>query len=139
MSALQKKTAVWLDHHEARVLHVEGASFDEASIASPSRHVHRHPVGAAEPHRHPDDLQRFLRQIADALRDADQILVVGPATAKLQLLRYLGEREPAIERRVLGVETVDHPTDRQLVAYVRRYFKVAAASGPRDSRTSASP
>jgi hypothetical protein len=26
---------------------------------------------------------------------------------------------------ILGVETVDHPTDKQLVAYARKYFKSA--------------
>lgn len=129
------KTAVWLDHHEARVIRVHEAGFDEASIAAPDSHVHRHPPGAAEPHRHPDDLRRFLLEIADALRDADQILILGPSTAKLQLLRYLREREPAIERRVLGVETVDHPSDRQLVAYVKRYFNVATEGETVEARS----
>jgi len=26
-------------------------------------------------------------------------------------------------KRIVGVETVDHPSDRQLVAHARRYFK----------------
>ena len=133
------KAAVWIDHHEARILHVDAAGFDEALLDAPSRHVHRHPLGAAEAHRHPDDLRRFLRDVADALRDADQILVVGPSTAKLQLLRHLHEHEPVMERRVLGVEAVDHPTDRQLVAYVKRYFKTGEPMARGASRTSAAP
>jgi hypothetical protein len=28
-------------------------------------------------------------------------------------------------RAIIGVETVDHPTDAQLVAYARQYFKGA--------------
>ena len=30
---------------------------------------------------------------------------------------------------VLGVETLDHPTDGQMVAYVRHYFKAADRMG----------
>jgi hypothetical protein len=55
---------------------------------------------------------------------------MGPGTAKLQLLRYLHEHEREIERRVVGIETVDHPSDRQLVAHVRRYYELGGAGAP---------
>ncbi len=129
--------AVWLDHREARILHVDAAGFDEALIGAPSRHVHRHPPGAAEERHHPDDLQRYLAEIAGSLRDAEQVLVLGPSTAKLQLLRFLHEREPLIEAKVLAVETVDHPTDKQLIAYVKQYFKVDARPAQGAARTHA--
>jgi stalled ribosome rescue protein Dom34 len=67
-------------------------------------------------------MRRFFHDVAEGLRDAERILVMGPSTAKLQLLRYLREHEADLERRVVGVETVDHPTDRQIVAYVKAYF-----------------
>jgi hypothetical protein len=28
----------------------------------------------------------------------------------------------ALEPRIVGIETVDHPTDGQLVAYAKKYF-----------------
>ncbi len=118
------QAAVWIDHQEARIFHVDAESFDESMISAPRRHVHRHPKGPTEEHHHPDDVHRFFHDVADALRDAEQILVVGPSTAKLQFLRHLHEHEPVLERRVVGLETVDHPTDRQLVAYVTRYFNL---------------
>ena len=118
------KAAVWLDHQEARIFHVDAAGFDEAAIAAPTHHFHRHPTGAAEERKHPDDLRKFLREVTGALGDAEEILIFGPSTAKLQLLRHLHEQAPAIERKVLAVETVDHPTDRQLIAFVKHYFKV---------------
>ena len=121
------QAAVWIDHQEARIFHVDAESFDESTISAPRRHVHRHPKGPTEEHHHPDDLPRFFHDVADALRDADQILVMGPSTAKLQLLRYLHEHEHVLERRIVGLETVDHPTDRQLVAYVTRYFNLGEA------------
>jgi hypothetical protein len=44
---------------------------------------------------------------------------------KLLFLRYLHKSDPALEARIVGLETVDHPTDRQIVAYVRQYFHPA--------------
>jgi hypothetical protein len=43
--------------------------------------------------------------------------VVGPSTAKLQFIRYAAKKDRTLEPRIVGVETVDHPTDRQLGAY----------------------
>jgi hypothetical protein len=40
------------------------------------------------------------------------------------LLRYLREHNHLLEARVVGVETVDHPTDGQLVAHAKKYFGV---------------
>jgi stalled ribosome rescue protein Dom34 len=116
--------AVWLDHHEARIYHVAEGSFDEAMVKSPHHHVHRHPRGPTEEHNHPEDQRHFFADIARALEGAEKILVVGPSTAKLQLLKYAHEHAPALAKHIVGVETVDHPTDGQLVAFIKRYFGV---------------
>ena len=56
-----------------------------------------------------------------------RILVVGPSVTKLRFLRYAQEHDRALESRIAGIETVDHPTDRQIVAYARNYFELAMA------------
>ena len=60
--------------------------------------------------------------MARELEGAERVLIVGPSTAKLQFVRHAHKHDPALEPRIVGVETVDHPTDRQLVAYSKRYF-----------------
>jgi len=121
----QLRAAVWLDHQEARVFHVDLGGFDEKTLASPHRHVHRHPKGSTEARQHPDDLPRFFGALAHELAGAEQVLVVGPSTAKLQFVNYLHEHDRALGAKVVGLETVDHPTDAQLLAYVKHYFGVA--------------
>jgi stalled ribosome rescue protein Dom34 len=113
-----------MDSEEARVFHVGATRFDESTVRSPTRHVHRHPKDElTRTHNHPDDEHRFFRALADTLKDADQILILGPSMTKLLFLRYLQKTEPALEARVVGLETADHPTDRQIAAHVRDYFK----------------
>jgi hypothetical protein len=114
---------VWIDHHEARVFGVDDALFDEAKVRAPARHVARHAKPATHEHEHPEDMHRFLREVASTLDGAGQVLIVGPSTAKLELLRHLGKEARATEAKVVGIETVDHPSDGQLVAYAKRYFK----------------
>lgn len=119
--------AVWLDHNEAHIFHLKADTFDEATIASPKAHTQLHRrsgPGAEAGHRELGD-QRFYDEVARALADAEAILVVGPANAKLELLRHLHKHARDVEAKIVGVETVDHPTDRQLAAYARQYFEAA--------------
>jgi hypothetical protein len=116
------QSVVWLDHQQARVFGVDAEKLQAETVAAPQHHVHRHAKGAGDAHQHPQDGIQFFGQIAGLLQGADQVLVVGPATAKLHFLRFLAKQDHALEAKVVGVETVDHPTDRQLVAHARHYF-----------------
>jgi stalled ribosome rescue protein Dom34 len=116
--------AVWIDHHEARIYHVAEGAFDEAAVRAPKQHIHRHPKGPTAEHNHPDDQRHFFASVAQALEGAENVLVMGPSTAKLQFLRYAREHAPAIESHVVGVETADHPTDGQLIAHIKHYFHI---------------
>jgi len=126
------RVAVWIDHNEAKIFHVQADSFETSSIGSPHHHLHRQPSGfpegktrVAEQKAHPADAKHFFDQVVRALEGAEAILIVGPATAKLELIRHLHQHARSLEPKVVGVETVDHPTDASLVAHARHYFKSA--------------
>ena len=118
------RAAVWLDHDQARIFHVDPDGFDEQTLRAPRHHVHRHPRGASEAHAHPDDERRFFDEVAKALVGAEEILVLGHKIAKAQFLHHVHEHERALEGKVQAVETTDHPTDAQIVAHVREHFRM---------------
>jgi stalled ribosome rescue protein Dom34 len=121
----QHHVAVWLDHQEARVFRIADDSFDETTLRLDAHHLRRHPDrNASEPDRS-EDSKRFFQDVAGALGVADEVLVVGPSTAKLHFLKYVHAHDPKLEARIVGIETVDHPTDPQLAAFARVYFRNA--------------
>ena len=117
--------AVWIDHNEARVYHLDEESFTETTLRAPKHHVHKHPKGTAWEKSHPADLVKYFHGVAEALTDAGEILIVGPAKAKLEFMRHVREHHPAMEKKVVGIETADHPTDGEMVKHARAYFKAA--------------
>jgi stalled ribosome rescue protein Dom34 len=118
-----KHAAVWIDHHEARIFHVGPASSDESTLTAAGAHIHRHQKDQEVRERHhPDDEHKFFHTVARALEGQDEILIVGPSKTKLHFFRYLHQHERALEPRIVGIESADHPTDAQLVAYLRHYF-----------------
>lgn len=111
--------AIWIDHKEARIFHIHPDRITEATVEAPQPAHRKHTEGQG----HPEDAKRFFGKVAGSLEGVDEILVVGPSTAKLQFIRYLHQHDHALEPKVVGIETVDHPTDGQLVAYAMKYFK----------------
>lgn len=116
---------VWIDHQEAKIFQIEPESFEMTKVASPHYHVTRK---MAEQGTHMDG-RGFYHELATALKGTSQLLLVGPGSAKLDFIRYLQNHDRALEATICGVETLDHPTDPQLVAYVRQYFKVKDRHG----------
>ena len=120
---------VWIDHHEARIFHVHPEMAEESRVLSPQHHIHRHPKGRGEPREHPDDARRFFQDVAGRLDGVDSILMVGPASAKHEFITFIRDKHPQLVSKVVGVETADHPSDREIVAHARRYFKASDRMG----------
>ena len=54
--------------------------------------------------------------------DAGAVLITGPGNAKAELIKHIHEHDPRLMKSIAGVETVDHPSDAQLVAYAKHYL-----------------
>jgi hypothetical protein len=117
--------AVWIDHKEARIFHVDAETLNAATVKAPTHHLHKHPKGPQGAKEHPDDAKRFFHEVVRELEGAEALLILGPSTAKLHLIRYMHEHARSLEPKIVGIETVDHPTDGQLLAYARTYFKAS--------------
>jgi stalled ribosome rescue protein Dom34 len=115
---------VWLDHANAKVFHFDAHAFESKTVraAHAGEHVH-HKAGSIGAGHAADD-PKFFAAIADALKDAQEILVMGPGNAKGGFVKHLEAHAAALATRVVAVETADHPTDGEIVGRARRHFKV---------------
>lgn len=116
---MSRHVAVFLDHHEAKIFHVSPESFEEKHLSTPHASLH-------QKHRektHPSELTAFFDEIFAACADAAEILVLGPGSAKLDFIKHVHKHHARAVDRIVGVETVDHPTDRQIVAHARTTFE----------------
>jgi stalled ribosome rescue protein Dom34 len=125
-----KRVVVWIDHATASVVHVEK---DEAGVANaPANQLQRfsaEPASGEVANRHVRrQAKDFFRKVRRELKGAKRILIVGPSTAKLDFLRFIGKRSNAMESRVVGIETLDDRSDEHLLAYAKRYFDQSKAA-----------
>lgn len=114
---------VWLDHFHGTVIDF---SIDHANtvkvrseLEAPQVHMKSGPQGSGHL---PEDVD-FYAQVVAAIGDAAEVVVVGPGVAKTAFKKFVEERFPHVAERIVGVETVDHPTDGQLLAFGRSYVR----------------
>jgi hypothetical protein len=116
---------VWIDHRSARLYGVTHHDLsDLAVIQAPDDgrgHVH-HKAGTTGP-GHVGLSMEFLRDVAAALKDAPEILIVGPADAKHALKDYIAQNLPLLANRIVGVEPMDKCDRGDLQAFASLFFR----------------
>jgi stalled ribosome rescue protein Dom34 len=122
---------VWIDHHEARVFHFNVSEVDQFVIHAhnPTYQIHHKANSIGSGHSVED--HAFLQQVVEAITDAGTVLITGPANAKTELVKHIEQHMPMLSAKIAGVETVDHPTDGELVAHARKYFRQDHQMPPR--------
>lgn len=112
---------VWLDHTKAQIIHFDKDASESESLKTHSTHPHPHQKHGDD-RMNGDDNTLFYKDIANALADSGQILVVGPAEEKTAFVTYLTGKAPDLAGKIKAVETVDHPSSNELLAYARQHF-----------------
>ena len=114
---------VWIDHHEARIYRFGRDNVDKLTLHPDNPHVHIHHKANSIGAGHAAEDHKFLDAVAKSIADAGAILITGPANAKTELVKHISAHEPQLMKHIDGIETIDHPSDGELVAHARKYFK----------------
>jgi stalled ribosome rescue protein Dom34 len=114
---------VWIDHQQAKIFHFNATDVDSMTVRSAHPHQHLHHKANSGDSGHVLVEHSFLERVTAALKDAGAILIAGPASAKHELAEHIAKAHPDLAARISGVEALDHPTDRQLVALARKFFR----------------
>jgi hypothetical protein len=133
---MKTTVGLWIDHRKAVIVAVTDEGEEIKLIISKVEKQPGRPDGirSKTPYesqlvRADDSRQRELTghlniyydTVIACIRDAESILIFGPGEAKGELKKRL-ERSK-LGGRIVGIETIDKMTDRQIAAKVRRYFQ----------------
>lgn len=106
---------LWLDHHEARLLQFDAEQVELERIREHSHHTKQHGSEVRSQHE-------FYAEVCDRMAGIAEVLVTGSQMAQTDFRHYLLKHRPALKSQIAGYETVDKPSDKQLVALARDYF-----------------
>ena len=132
---MRTKVGLWIDHRKAVIVVVTDKGEETKLIISKVEKQLRRSGGSPlkgpyEAHQVPADDSRereftghlniYYDAVIACVRDAEFVLIFGPGEAKGELKKRLESKEPS--GRIIGIETVDKMTDRQIAAKVRQHF-----------------
>jgi len=114
---------VWMDSKEARIFRFNASDVQSEHIRShnPFRQVHHKAGVIGAGHMTLDT--GFFDHILEALQGTTEWLLAGPSAGKLALVKHIETHRPEMRASLVGVETMDHPTDGELLDHARRAFK----------------
>ena len=113
---------IWIDHQEAHVMFLSEAASEAEVIKTKSSHQHLHHKGGEVGSGRLKLDEKYLHSEINAVNETKEILVIGPGSAKLELIKHAHHHDPKIAANIMGVETVDHPSDKEILAYARKFF-----------------
>jgi len=132
---MRTKVGLWMDHRKAVIVAITDKGEESTLIISKVEKQLRRsgdsPLkGSYESAQVPasDRRQRtftgllniYYEAVIACIRDAESILIFGPGEAKGELKKRL--KRSKLGGHIVGMETVDKMTDRQIAAKVRRHF-----------------
>jgi stalled ribosome rescue protein Dom34 len=106
---------VRIDHQTAEILQFDAEHVQAQKVKAHTHHTAYHGSTVRTEHE-------FFGHVCDALAGIPEVLVTGAHKAMADFKHYVDKHRPALAPHIVGWETVDQPTQGQLVALARQYF-----------------
>jgi len=108
-----KHTTVWIDHQRAYIIECTTTGIQDRSIEKEEKGKMDH-----------EHLKRFYHKVAMSLANPDQLLILGPGTAKNEFKHHCEQHGHAdLKNAIVGIETMkDHPSKSEMIEVSRKFF-----------------
>lgn len=126
---MKKVAGLWIDHRETVIVTIADDGEKTKRLESGMESHTRFSGGSRSEQGGGEDqqdrqftghLNTYYDEVIAYLRDAESILILGPGEAKDELQKRLASK--GLDGRIVGIETVDKMSDRQIAAKVRQHF-----------------
>ena len=112
---------IWLDSEKALMFALKTTGIQKSEIHK--KDIDHHTYNKKD-HHGDSNLEHFFRDLAVRLKDAEQILILGPGLAKDHFKTHLETHHTnGLAKKIIGIETSDHPTDKQIIATAGKFFR----------------
>ncbi|MTI19388.1 hypothetical protein E1162_19270 [Rhodobacteraceae bacterium RKSG542] len=132
-----QNSVLWLDQQEAHIFtNIRGEEevkssgvykeWDYKAVRLHEKHPNpefrEHEKGGKNFGRFSPDEHKFYEEIEGHLKGSHRVLVMGPGFAKSEFAKHALKHVPGFDEVLVGIETVDHPSEKQLIEFTRVAF-----------------
>jgi hypothetical protein len=132
---MSQNIGLWIDHKKA-ILVIQGEKGEGIQKIESGIGRHIPYRGASHPkspysaqyqqgdnqldNKFSEQLNKYYKKIVACIRSAEAVLIFGPGEAKRELEKRIVHEK--VKVHIVGIETTDKLTDRQIATKVRKYF-----------------
>ena len=144
---MKTQVGMWIDHREANIVFLSPAGERTRQIKSnvekqlrrsgdsPSKGRYETQMVPASDRRergYMGHLANYYEEVFLSAHDADAVFIFGPGEAKGELRKQFQKRH--FSDRIVGFESADKMTPRQISAKVRNFYRITPAIPPEEWR-----
>lgn len=132
-----KNTGIWIDKEKAHIVCIDGEKETFKTILSNIENYRPHGGSGTRFKGGPQDvvqdskylerekhqLKNYFKDIATVIKDADKLVIFGPAGTNEKLNNELQLNYKTLSTKVRGIEKADSMTNNQVTAWVKDFFK----------------
>ncbi|ESQ86686.1 hypothetical protein ABAC460_22425 [Asticcacaulis sp. AC460] len=109
------RAVITVDPHKAQITRINAEAHHSRFLKASGKSTPQHNSDVRHAHE-------FFAAVCDDLAGLEQVLVTGGHTGLSEFKHYVTSHRPALVNHIVGYETINDPTEGQLVAYGREYF-----------------
>jgi stalled ribosome rescue protein Dom34 len=119
-----KDFVVWLDSKNAHVFAMQNTGIEKSIVSKSDKSHHtRHKKDM----RSDSNSEHYYSRLAAKIKEADQLLIMGPGLAKNHFKDYLTTHQAnTLAKKIIGIEKIEgfkHKTEKQVLASANKIFK----------------
>lgn len=111
---------LWLDSDNAHIFEFKESGIEKTNLKRTE--INHHTFNKKDHHGDPS-VEHFYKDVAARLSSATELLILGPGHAKNHFQTHLETHAAELAKKTVGIENTDHPTDNQILALGRKFFK----------------
>lgn len=111
---------VWMDSHQADVFHIKPEGVQKKHMK-----LSHHPKAGGHQEGHDKkEEETFFQDLAKEIGVVEELLIFGAGMAKNHFKSHLERHnQKDLLNKIVGVESLDHLTENQILEASRKYFK----------------
>ncbi len=115
---------VWLDSKNAHIFNMKTTGIEKEVVSKDK--IDHHTSHKKDKHKDNNEVHYF-KELSKKLKEADQILLMGPGLAKNHFVSHLNSiRSKVLAKKIIGIENLEsfeHETEKEMMAQVHKFFK----------------
>ncbi len=110
---------IWLDTQDAKIFELKPEGIEKSHVKKSGPDHHHNKKDQVTD----SQLGHYFDALAEKIKSADQILLLGPSLGKNHFKTHLESHKSGLASKIIGMENLENVSEKQILEASRTFFK----------------